>query len=57
MSKDVTCIDCAYFDQNVKECTIDVDTDDFEKCMKMLPDGSYEFCPLYGGYPKETDDA
>jgi hypothetical protein len=51
-TKPVDCEHCEHFDG--EDCSIIVETDDFEKCLKPTEDGlGYEFCPLYGGYPKE----
>ena len=52
-----TCEECDHFDG--EDCTIIIDYEaDYEKCLKPTEDGlGYEFCPLYGGYPKESDDA
>lgn len=49
----VDCEHCEYFDG--EDCTIIIDYEaDYEKCLKPTEDGlGYEFCPLYGGYPKE----
>lgn len=52
----IDCETCKYFDG--EDCTIIVDEGDDAKCLKEISPGVWEYCPLYGGYPKkETADA